>query len=124
MGNCLFQYLHISFFWSDKDLSAGHYRRYSAKSLSELLRNNGFSIEYKTYFFSFLVPVIFLFRTIPWILFKNKIKRAPQKEHNASSGIINRLIELLTRFELYIIRRNMKIISGSSCIIVAKKSGG
>jgi hypothetical protein len=109
--------------WSEYDISSGHYRRYSAKSLSDLLRNCGFSIEYKSYFFSFLVPLIFLFRTIPWILFNNKIKRAPEIDHNVPSGIINKLIELLTQFELYIISRNMKIIIGSSCIIVAKKPG-
>ena len=111
------------FLWSENDLSAGHYRRYSAKSLSDLLRNCGFSIEYKSYFFSFLVPLIFLFRTIPWILFNNKIKRASQIDHNVPSGIISNLIELLTRFELYIISRNRKILIGSSFIIVAKKPG-
>ena len=53
----------------------------------------------------------------------NKIKRASQVDHNVSSGIMNKLINLLTRFELYIISQNMKIIIGSSCIIVAKKPG-
>jgi hypothetical protein len=66
--------------------------------------------------------MVFLFRTVPWILLKNKIKRAPQKDHYVRSGIINRFLEFLSRFELYIIGRNMKIISGSSCIIVAKKA--
>jgi 2-polyprenyl-3-methyl-5-hydroxy-6-metoxy-1,4-benzoquinol methylase len=107
--------------WSEEDSKAGHYKRYSAKALANLLMDCGFSIEYRSYFFSFLVPFIFLFRTVPGIIFRNKIKQRPEKDHISPSGFINKLIKLFTRFESSIINRNLKIKIGSSLIIVAKK---
>lgn len=51
-----------SFLWSNDDVEAGHYRRYTLKSLKKLLQDIGFKIEYESYFFSILIFPIFMFR--------------------------------------------------------------
>jgi len=40
-----------SYLWSDEDLYAGHFRRYSLKSLNKLFIDAGFKIEYSSYYF-------------------------------------------------------------------------
>jgi len=55
-----------NFLWSDEDAEAGHFRRYDAESLKKALEESGFSVEYSTYFFTFLVVPIALFRVIPY----------------------------------------------------------
>jgi 2-polyprenyl-3-methyl-5-hydroxy-6-metoxy-1,4-benzoquinol methylase len=109
------------FLWSESDLSAGHFRRYSARSLSALLRKNGYAVVYKSYFFTFLVPIIFIFRTIPWIFIGKQKRTGKDRDHMVTSRIVKKLIGLLTRFETYMILQKRRIILGSSCIIVAKK---
>ena len=47
-----FQYLYSAY-----DTAVGHYRRYDAQSLRDLLEQSGFTILKSTYFFASLVPV-------------------------------------------------------------------
>ena len=48
-----------NFLWSNDDVNAGHFRRYTITKLSSLLTECGFEIEYCSYLFSFLVPPLF-----------------------------------------------------------------
>ena len=58
-----FQYLYSTY-----DAAVGHYRRYDAKSLRDLLEQSGFTILKSTYFFASLVPVA-IFRKY-WLMCK------------------------------------------------------
>jgi len=49
--------------WSNEDVHAGHYRRYT-KSMSNILKEAGFRIEFSSYIFSILPFPIFLLRSI------------------------------------------------------------
>ena len=51
--------------WSRDDEYAGHFRRYTRRSLIKRLNASGFSVTYCGYLFAFLVPAIFIFRSIP-----------------------------------------------------------
>lgn len=110
--------------WSNEDVDAGHYRRYTIKSLEEKLKAVGFTITYSTYLFSILVVAVYLFRSLP-----SKFKSAKpsidydkyKEEHSNKKGLQDRLLNKIWRYELNSIKNMKKIPFGSSCFIIAKK---
>ena len=54
--------------WSVADLQAGHVRRYTMKGLRKTLSSAGFTIEFMTGCFAWLIPPIYLLRALPWRL--------------------------------------------------------
>ena len=50
--------------WSDKDVSARHKRRYSVHELQTKLKLSGFNVIKKSYFMTFLYPVLLLSRKV------------------------------------------------------------
>jgi len=111
------------FLWSNEDVNAGHFRRYTLNNLRKKLTESGFEIIYASYIFSFLVLPIFLFRTIPSLLgiAKSGIGKA-KKEHTVNeNGIVSRLLKKILTFEISQIEKNRKIPFGGSCLVVAKK---
>jgi SAM-dependent methyltransferase len=109
------------FLWSQEDNSAGHYRRYTLKTLSKLLVDSGFKIKYKSYFFSFLSIPIFLFRTLPYKLFHSSKRNIQINEHSQNKGLFGTIINFLLKKERQRLN-DLKIIPfGGSCIVVAQK---
>jgi 2-polyprenyl-3-methyl-5-hydroxy-6-metoxy-1,4-benzoquinol methylase len=51
--------------WSGADVHAGHFRRYSRKTLVETLQSAGFEVEFASYFFSWLALPVFFLRALP-----------------------------------------------------------
>jgi SAM-dependent methyltransferase len=108
------------FLWSNEDDDAGHYNRYTIKSLSKKLNDTGFTVQYATYFFSILPLPIFFFRTIPSRLGFNKNAGAVDKyagEHKSKGSVLDKLWAL----ELGRIKQGKTIPFGGSCLVVAKK---
>jgi SAM-dependent methyltransferase len=114
-----------SLLWSADDDKAGHFRRYTIRSLKKKLQIAGFEIDYSTYIFSILPPIIFLLRTIP---FKLGIKQSPRqkrrykREHEVKSGLVQKILASIWKIELNIIKQGRKISFGGSCLLVARKS--
>jgi hypothetical protein len=109
--------------WSNEDAIAGHFRRYTMGELRKKLCRTGFEIIYSTYIFSFLVPPVFLFRTIPSLLgmAKSGVEKN-RKEHSVNGkGITSRLLNRVLSFEAGQIEKGRKIPFGGSCLIVAGK---
>lgn len=110
--------------WSQEDVDAGHFRRYTIPSITKILNDSGFKIEYSTYIFSILIIPIFLFR----VLFKklmnrkneNKIDKA-KADHEVKNTVLQKLLETVFTFELFFIKRAIKIPFGGSCFIICKK---
>lgn len=117
-----FLYLTVPAFpalWSDEDMTAGHYRRYTIKMMMSLLLDLGFKIKYSSYLFSVLPLPIFLFRTIPSKLQRNK-KAADLntlKQQHSPVFLINKIL----KWETEKVKRLSRIPFGSSCLIVAQK---
>jgi 2-polyprenyl-3-methyl-5-hydroxy-6-metoxy-1,4-benzoquinol methylase len=112
------------FLWSDEDTDAGHFRRYTRKSITSLLKDNGFEIVYSSYFFSVLIIPIFVFRTLPSKFgIKRKTNTIDKKEHKQKTGFVGKILNLIWNFELERIQNNKFIPFGTSCLIVAKKKG-
>lgn len=110
-----FQYLYSSF-----DKEVGHFRRYTLASLEEKMVRNGFIIDYKSYFFSFL-PLPILIGRFLVNKFKKKSKRK-STGHMKKSGLIGGLLQALLWPEQVMIKKKLKIPFGSSCLIIAKKA--
>lgn len=113
----------FSFLWSEEDQIAGHFRRYTRASLFEVLNKAGFDVKYYSYFFSFLVLPVFIFRAIPSFLKlrTNSSKQLIQKEHSEGSGLSKALLQKILNLELRWIRNLKQIWLGSSLIVVATK---
>jgi len=107
--------------WSEEDNQAGHYRRYRMKELQKLIVNYGFDVLYASYFFSFLVIPIFLFRTIPSKLGFYKISSEQSKRQHLAKSKSNKLLDILMKFELDKVKKSNKLFFGSSLLIVAGK---
>ena len=114
----------IPFLWSDEDVDAGHYRRYTKETLRKLLQETGFEVAYISYFFSFLYWPLFLFRSLPTKLgIKRKVSDLDKlkKEHNNPKGITNSILQYFMNSELSTVKAGKSMNSGTSLIVVGKK---
>jgi hypothetical protein len=106
--------------WSNEDEDAGHFRRYTLKSLSSLLEGCGFKIIFGSYIFSFLPLPILLFRSLPSRLGLNRDSSKMEKyskEHEAFK--LSRLLESMLRWEEKRVSSLKRITIGGSCLMVA-----
>ncbi len=110
----------FSAFWSFDDQYAGHFRRYTTRSLRTTLQSGGFELMYLTYFFWLLVPAVFLFRSVPSRL---RVRRSiseeiTKREHATPDGRFGSILDPCLAVEL---RRIEKGKAMTSCIAVAQK---
>ena len=116
----------LQWLWSHEDIHAGHYRRYTKKSLKKHMEQAGWNVQRTFFFFSFLPLPIFLRRSIPWLL-NSKSKQAYASVESASQDHIppNRLVSLAIRAYLNIekqrIRWRLGPLMGSSLFAIAQK---
>jgi 2-polyprenyl-3-methyl-5-hydroxy-6-metoxy-1,4-benzoquinol methylase len=111
--------------WSNEDVEAGHFRRYTKKELEEKLETIGFKVEYSTYIFSVLIVAVFLFRALPSKLGLNKKSNnldKHKKEHESKKRIIDKVLNLIWKFELNKIRSRKIVPFGGSCFLIARKT--
>lgn len=107
--------------WSNNDRFSGHFRRYTAKNLTELLRACGFHVRYATYFFEPLVVPILLFRTLPSL---RSHRGAPDlqatiREHVREPGPAGAILQRLLDREWRTIERGKRVAFGSSILLTA-----
>ena len=110
--------------WSQEDINAGHFRRYTLSSMTKILNDSGFKIEYSTYIFSILVIPILLFRVFFKRLLHKKDKRKIDKakdDHKIKNIVLQKLLKKVFVFELFLIKKGIKIPFGGSCFIICKK---
>ena len=108
--------------WSVVDDDSGHYRRYTIQSLSEVLSQAGFEVEFASYFFAAMVAPIFFLRHIPSRLGLRKSREVEgyANELAASTVWMNDLLTRMLKPELYILGMKKSLWLGGSCIAVAK----
>jgi SAM-dependent methyltransferase len=106
--------------FSDFDKSIGHYRRYSRKSLRELVESTGLEVVSVLSLFSYLVLPAYVLRRIPFLLgWKNNYSQIPTFS-GGNSQILDRLrpfFGFLGRLE-----RLVEPPFGLSIILISKKS--
>jgi SAM-dependent methyltransferase len=110
--------------WSVTDVDAGHFRRYSTAQLRERFTRAGFDVLYATYFFEALLVPFYLMRTLPYALGLSKARAASdyQTEHAAGGGLLSTILEKLLAREVSVITRRRTLVTGTSCLLVARKA--
>ena len=91
------------------------------KNLTNKLDAN---LEYFSYFFSYLLPVSYLLRALPYKLGKRiSDKRLMEQEKNQHNpkGLIKKIFNFLEKLELNKIKKS-KVKFGASCLFVLKKN--
>jgi len=109
--------------WSADDVSAGHYRRYTIKDISSVLKSAGFEIEFSSYFFRFLPVPIYLLRTLPYKVGLSKKEGQPKnanRDHAVDGGITNKILDSILQPEIKNIGNKRTMHFGGSCLIVAR----
>jgi len=110
--------------WSADDILAGHFKRYTIKTYTELLGKVGFEVEYCSYFFSFIAPPLYLIKALPFLFtkkFPKKIDFEKTKSQHELSGISKTIFEPWMKWEQKKVKQLLKIPFGSSIICVALK---
>lgn len=108
--------------WSDEDVTAGHFRRYTRHSLSKVLRQSGFEVEYSTCFFGFLPPAIMLMRTLPSAAGLRRPSKIEEhrKEHSKRRGLVGNMVDKILQAELALVQQKKSLPFGASILAVAR----
>jgi len=111
--------------WSAADIHAQHYRRYSRRSLDACLREAGLALEYATYFFGPLLPLLFLLRCLPFRLGLTRSRNVlrAETEHGSKGGRLSQCAAWLLRSEVQKIRQGRGMRAGTSVLAVGRKKG-
>jgi len=110
------------FLYSSEDREAGHFRRYTIPRLHRVLANNNFRIEFSSYIFTPLPPLIFLSRTIPTRLgMRNVENREIARSQHAPRGPAAWMMDRMLELELRRLRAGERCLFGGSCLCVAVK---
>jgi len=122
-------YIYISvpafnLLWSKHDEINHHYRRYRLKNLITLIANNGFQIEYASYFNFFLFLPILIIRLFSRLLPDNLDKNSTGSDFEKfnSNKFLNKLMYHIFLSEIYFFRLGLRLPFGVSSMIIAKKS--
>ena len=114
-----------SFLWSEEDVNAGHYRRYSLRNITELLKSVGFQVEFSSYIFRFLPLPIFLLRTLPFKLGisigKDNASNV-SRDHAVRAGAGGNILDSILKAEVAKLDMKRPMSFGGSCLVVAKKT--
>ena len=111
------------FLFSVDDVAAGHFRRYTISSLSRALEGARFRVEFASYIFAPLPPLVFALRTVPsWLGLRRGADPERDAAEQAPSGIVVRLIDRLLASELKQIVAGRPLPFGLSCLCVACKT--
>ena len=111
-----------SFLTSIDDVQAGHFRRYTLSSLGRVFARSGFQVEFASYMFAPLPPLVFLLRTVPsrFGLRRGANPKRAAAEH-APKGVQARLMDRMLAIEHRRIDAGLAIPFGGSCLCMAVK---
>ncbi len=111
------------FLFSIDDSVAGHFRRYTISSLARTLERSRFRVEFASYIFAPLPPIVFALRTAPSRL---GLRRGADPDRDAAelapNGVATRLMDRLLAAELKRIEAGRSLPFGGSCLCVAGKT--
>lgn len=110
--------------WSDEDIHAGHFRRYSRLTLSSTLYRAGFQIEFISPIFAWLAAPVYLCRALP---FRLGLRKRPTRDTLAAMQADHRLppalsplISRLHAWEHSRLRERYPLPFGTSLLCVAR----
>ncbi|MEO6613342.1 MAG: methyltransferase domain-containing protein [Chitinophagaceae bacterium] len=108
--------------WSDVDDYSGHFRRYTRKTIGKVMMDAGWTVDFTSYFFSYLPPLVWTLRCLPYKIrgsrSSEKIK-ASEKGHHSGS-LSEKILAKLHKDEPKKLEAGY-IRTGSSVLVVATK---
>lgn len=111
--------------YATEDRVSGHFRRYDAKSLSQVLSQAGFGIEYVSYIFGPLLVPYLLLRKLPTMLGLTSKQQGldlekEKRNHKKRAGPAAAVLDHLLLRELRRVERLQTVLTGTSCVAVAR----
>ena len=107
--------------WSIDDVVAGHFRRYTERTLARVVAAAGFEVDFVSYYFAMLPLPVLLVRSIPSLLRLRKARPAqPDRDHTAPGGTAGRLLDRLLARERTRLETG-RVRFGSSVILAAHR---
>ncbi len=113
----------FSWLWSEEDVQAGHFRRYSLGEIRNAVESAGFELVFSTYFFRFLPVPILLVRTLPYKAGLSKgreTSRTVVRDHAVRGGLFARILNGALKPEVDNVRNKRPMRFGGSCLVVAE----
>ena len=112
----------FSWLWSMSDVDAMHFRRYTRRSLADVLAGD-FDVLYATYLFQRLVPVTVLVRALPYRagLARPKPPEAYEREHAVGRRRLAETFSRMLNHEVRAIAAGKSLAVGSSLLVVAAR---
>lgn len=104
-GRLLLTVPALQFLWSQEDDFSGHQTRYTRGSLDSLVERCGFERIDSGYFMMCMVPLVFLLRTLPYLMGRrssDEVLSERAKSHlsaSGSGGVLDELLTLVLRLE-------------------------
>lgn len=114
----------LNLLWSGEDVQAGHFRRYSQKTLTDVLQRAGFVVEFKSYLFAWLTLPVLMLRALPSRL-KMPLASKPgtadstRKDHRLPAALAAP-VRALHQWELSRLKRRQPVPFGTSLLCVAR----
>jgi hypothetical protein len=111
-----------AFLHSAEDVAAGHFRRYTLRSLKRAVIASGFRPEYGTYLFAPLPPFVLALRTLPSLLgLRQPEDEELQASEHVREGFSARVVNRLLDTEARRIKAGGTVPFGTSCLAVCTK---
>ena len=105
--------------FSDFDISIGHYRRYSRKSLRNLIASTGLMTKTTSSLFGYLVLPAFVLRRIPYLLGRRNAYSQTVYSTGGNSRFLDKLNPFFRSFGSF--EKLIRLPIGLSIILIAKK---
>ena len=120
-----FLYLTVPAFdwlWSMSDVDAMHYRRYTRRTLTDVLGGR-FEVRYSTYLFQRLVPLSMLSRALPYRIGLARPGRAAlyERQHAVERRRLAAVLSRMLDHEVTTIAAGKSLVIGSSLLVVARR---
>jgi len=114
----------FNWLWSMSDVDAMHHRRYTRRSLADVLAD-GFEVLYSTYLFQRLVPFSILVRALPYRagIARPRPVDAYAREHAARRPTLAGMLARVLDHEVSAIAAGKSLAVGSSLLVVARRGG-
>ena len=109
--------------WSEEDVLAGHFRRYTRAGLSAALRSAGFEIVFASSVFRLLPAPILLLRALPYRigLAKKKSQESVTRDHVVQNGPLAYVLDAVMASEIGNLDKKRAMRFGASCLIAARR---
>ena len=109
--------------WSSVDVDAGHYRRYTSDRLRALFEGSGYHVDFCSYYFWPLPPVMWLMRTMPERL-GLRVRAPRQSRVKSEHGHRSPVLQQSLGWEESMLLGGRRIPFGASLIAAATRGDG